>query len=110
MIKTLKCNGETITQVFIADSYFKRLFGYMFRKNPHHGAILLTPCNSIHTFFMKFNIDVLFLNEHMQVIKKIENLIPGQIVTNIIGATLVLESKEGVFHNIKEGNTLDICC
>ena len=73
MIKTLKYNNETVIHVFIADSFFKRLFGYMFRKNPHHDAILFTPCNSIHTFFMKFNIDVLFLNEHMQVIKKIEN-------------------------------------
>lgn len=108
MIKTLNNNGETIFDVFIADSYAKRLFGYMFRKTPHHNAILLNPCNSIHTFFMKFNIDVLFLDEQMQVIKKIENLRPGQVVNVVRGAKIVIESKEGTFNNIKEGNILSI--
>lgn len=106
MTKVLKYNDETILDVFIADSFTKRLFGYMFRRKPHHDAILLKPCNSIHTFFMKFNIDVLFLNEHMQVIKKIENLRPGQIATKVKGAKMVIESNNGVFNNIKEGNKL----
>jgi len=108
MIKVLIYKGETIAHVFIADSFTKRLFGYMFRKRPHHDAIMLKPCNSIHTFFMKFNIDVLFLDEHMQVIKKIENLRPGQIVAKVMGSKIVIESKEGVFNNIKEGYRLDI--
>jgi len=108
MTKNLKYNGETIVNVFIADSFLKRLFGYMFREKPHHDAILLTPCNSIHTFFMMFNIDVLFINEQMQIIKKIENLRPGQVVTKVIGAKIVIESRYGVFNNIEVGNKLNI--
>ena len=108
MIMTLKYKGEATIDIFIADSYFKRLIGYMFRKQPHHGAILFTPCNSIHTFFMKFNIDVLFLNEHMQVIKKVERLRPGKVVPTVMGAKVVIESKEGAFTYIKEGDTLDL--
>ncbi len=108
MIKVLKYKGEAIIDVFIADSYVKRLLGYMFRKTPHHSAIMLKPCNSIHTFFMKFNIDVLFLDENMQVIKKIENLRSGQVVTKVRGAKIVVESKEGAFNNIKEGNKIEI--
>lgn len=108
MIKVLKCKDKAIIDVFIADSYAKRLFGYMFRKKPHYDAILLKPCNSIHTFFMKFNIDVLFLSRDMQVIKKIENLRPGQIITKVMGANLVIESTKGVFNNIKEGHKLNI--
>ncbi|MBK5241515.1 DUF192 domain-containing protein [Clostridium sp.] len=108
MIKTLKYKDETILDVLIADSFTKRLFGYMFRKTPHHNAILLNPCNSIHTFFMKFNIDVLFLDEHMQVIKKMENLRSGQVVTKVIGARAVLESRVGLFSNIEEGCKLYI--
>ena len=103
MIKVLKYNREPIINVFIADSFIKRLLGYMLRQKPHHEAILLKPCNSIHTFFMKFNIDVLFLDKQMLVIKKIENLKPGQIVTKVRGATMVIESKDGAFNNIKEG-------
>jgi len=106
MVKVLKYKDETIINVFIADSYTKRLFGYMFRKKPHHDAIMLKPCNSIHTFSMRFNIDALFLNENMQVIKKIENLRPWRIVTKIRGAKTVIESKAGAFNNIKEGCNL----
>lgn len=106
MIKVLKYNGEFIIDVFVADSFIKRLLGYMYRKKPHHEAILLKPCNSIHTFFMKFNIDVLFLDKQMQVIKKIENLKPGQIITKVRGSTMVIESKDGAFNNIKEGSKL----
>jgi len=102
MIKVLKYNGETIINVFIADSFIKRLLGYMFRSKPHHEAIMLKPCNSIHTFFMKFNIDVLFLDNQMKVIKKIENLRPGQIITKVRGAKTVIESKTGAFNDIKE--------
>ena len=109
MIKVLKYKGETIINAFIADSYVKRLLGYMFRKKPHHNAILLKPCNSIHTFSMKFNIDVLFLDEHLQVIKKIENLRPRKVVSKVIGAKMVIEATEGTFNNIKEGDKLDIC-
>ena len=108
MLKKLKYNGEPIINVFIADSFAKRLFGYMLRKEPNHDSILLKPCNSIHTFFMKFNIDVLFLDEHMEVIKKIENLRPGQVITTVISAKMVLEAKHGLFNNIEEGNILDI--
>lgn len=108
MLKKLKCNGEPNIIVFIADSFAKRLFGYMFRQQPHHDAILLNPCNSIHTFFMKFNIDVLFLDEHMEVIEKIENLRPGQVITKVISAKMVLEAKHGLFNNIEEGNILDL--
>jgi len=103
MIKILKYNDETIIDVLLANSYSKRLFGYMLKKTPHHNAILLNPCNSIHTFFMKFDIDVLFLDENMQVIKKIENLRPGQVITKVTGARAVLESKGGSFRNIEEG-------
>lgn len=108
MIKVLKHNGETIVNAFIADSFTNRLFGYMFRKKPHHDALLLKPCNSIHTFFMKFNIDVLFLDEDMRVIKKIENLGSGQVITRIKKAKVVIESGQGRFNTIREGDKLDV--
>lgn len=108
MIKILKYKESAIIDIFIADSFAKRLLGYMFRKQPHYNAVMLKPCNSIHTFFMKFNIDVLFLSGDMEVIKKIENLRPGQVVTKVIGAKIVIEAKEGVLNNIEEGDKLDI--
>lgn len=94
-----------ICNVYIANNFKDRLFGYMFRKKPHHEAILFNPCNSIHTFFMKFNIDVLFLNKDMEVIKKIDGLEKGRVVY-VRDACYVVEAKEGAFSQIKEGEKI----
>lgn len=102
MVKNLVYESEVIAEIFIADTFIKRFLGYMFRKKPHHESILIKPCNSIHTFFMKFPIDVLFINENMEVIKKIEGLKPGKIVMPEKGAKMVIEGKAGMFKNIEE--------
>lgn len=94
-----------ICNLYIANNFKDRLLGYMFRKKPHHDAILFNPCNSIHTFFMKFNIDVLFLNKDMEVIKKIDGLGKGRVV-HVRNASYVIEAKEGAFSQVKEGDNL----
>lgn len=94
---------KIIENMFIADTFKERLFGYMFRKKPHHKAIMIKPCNSIHTFFMKFNIDVLFVNEAMVVVKKIENLEKNRVVIPVKEAKFVIEAKAFDFEDISEG-------
>jgi uncharacterized membrane protein (UPF0127 family) len=106
MVKTLVYESEVIAEVFIADSFRNRFLGYMFRKIPHYEGILIKPCNSIHTFFMRFPIDVLFVNENMQVVKKIEGLPPGKIIMPQNESSMVIEGKAGMFKNISEGNKL----
>lgn len=98
-------NNKKIYNVYIADSFIDRLFGYMFRKKPHYEAILFKPCNSIHTFFMKFNIDVLFLDKNMKVIKKIEGLEKGK-VDYVKDASFVIEAQEGAFREISVGEKI----
>ena len=43
-------------------SFYSRLKGFMFKKNINN-AILFNKCNSIHTFFMKENIDVIMCDK-----------------------------------------------
>ncbi len=92
--------------IFIAKTFFNRFLGYMFREKPHHKAILFLPCNSIHTFFMKFSIDVLFLDENFCVIKKIENLGPYKIIMPVKTAKAVVETKTGGFKEINIGEKI----
>lgn len=103
MINILQCDSTTIYDVSIADNFMKRLCGYMLRKRPHCKAIIIKPCNSIHTFFMRFNLDVLFLDREMKVIKKIEDVRPGKIILPIREAVVVIEAETGSFCEIKEG-------
>jgi len=106
MVKTLVYDSEIIAKIFVADNFINRFLGFMFRKNPHHEAILIKPCNSIHTFFMKFSIDVLFINENMEVVKKIDALKPGKIIMPQKEGKMVIEGRAGIFKNIEEGKKL----
>lgn len=108
MTKTLMYKSKIVAEVFIADSFMNRFLGYMLRKKPHHEAILFKPCNSIHTFFMRFPIDVLFLNEEFRVIKKVEALQPRKVVMPQKDASIVIEGYTGMFKNIEEGGILKI--
>ncbi|MFD3157170.1 DUF192 domain-containing protein [Haloimpatiens sp. FM7330] len=107
-MKILIHENMVVSNVLVADTFTKRFMGYMFRKKPHYKVIIIKPCNSIHTFFMKFSIDVLFINENMEVIKKIEDLPPGKIIMPVKKSKMVLESKVGLFKNIEVGSKIII--
>lgn len=50
----------------IADTFITRLIGLLNRKSLKEGEGLIIPgCNNIHTFFMRFALDVIFLKTQM---------------------------------------------
>ena len=106
MLEKLINRAEIIEDVLIADTFLNRFKGYMLQKKPKHKAILIKPCNSIHTFFMNFTIDVLFLNGDLEVVKKIERLERRKIIMPIKEAKMVLEGEAGLFENIEIGDRI----
>jgi len=53
----------------MANTFFTRLIGLLNRNSLRKGeALILTPSNCIHSFFMRFTIDVLFLDKTGRVI------------------------------------------
>ena len=61
-----------------AKTFKDKLLGFMFKKSADY-AILFEKCNGIHTFFMRFNIDVIFMDKNKSVIKEVKNLKPWRI-------------------------------
>lgn len=56
-------------QCHLANTFVRRFLGLMGRASLAPGeGLLIYPGASIHTFFMRFPIDVLFLNRHNQVV------------------------------------------
>lgn len=51
----------------------------MFKKNINYG-LMFKKCNSIHTFFMKQNIDVIFLDKNNNIIKRYNNITKNKIL------------------------------
>ncbi len=42
-------------------------------------ALMLTPCKAVHTAFMRFSIDVLFVDRKGHAVKIVRNLVPWRI-------------------------------
>jgi len=82
--------------VYVAASFRARLCGLAgLSEMPPRSALLLPRCSSVHTFGMRFAIDVLFLDEKLRVIGERRAVRPGRIVRQR-GARAVLESQAGV--------------
>ncbi|MFD9225163.1 DUF192 domain-containing protein [Streptomyces sp. NPDC060064] len=77
----------------IAASYGTRRRGLLGRDGIE-GAILLTPCNSVHTFRMRFTIDVAYLDMELRVVD-VHTMKPGRLGKPRFGARHVLESEAG---------------
>ncbi|CCY94022.1 uncharacterized protein BN804_00515 [Firmicutes bacterium CAG:884] len=53
-----------------AKKFKDRLIGLMFKKNINY-CLCFSKCNSIHTFFMKENIIVVFTDKNKNILKKV---------------------------------------
>ena len=54
----------------VARSFKERSWGLLGHQSlPEHHCLWIHKCRSIHTFFMKFNIDVLYVDENLKITK-----------------------------------------
>ena len=69
--------GVVCERCTVADTMLARMRGLLGRKHlPGGEGILLRPCPSVQTFFMRFPLDVVFLDRDGVVLKIVENLKP----------------------------------
>ena len=96
-------------EILIADSFFTRLAGLMFRKKlPKATGLLIVPCNSVHMCFMRFAIDVVYLDNDYNVIKIVKTLKPWIGISLCSGAwaTLELAAGEAEYCGLQVGKKL----
>lgn len=79
-----------------ARSFFSRLKGLLFTKKlPYGHGIHILPCRSIHTFFMKYAIDILYLDAEQRVVGLQESLQPGRAGKMFQRTVSVIELPKG---------------
>jgi uncharacterized membrane protein (UPF0127 family) len=88
---TISANAEE------ARTFWARGRGLMLRRSfPDGSALVIDPCSSIHMFFMRFPIDVLYLDRHDRVVRAQRGIKPwraGPLWTR--GAKYVIELPVG---------------
>lgn len=77
-------NGRTdeilLSKVAVADTVWRRFVGLMGRNYlPDEEGLFLSPCSSIHCFFMRFPIDVVFVDKNNTVVAIYPNKQPWSL-------------------------------
>ena len=93
-------------KVFVADRFWSKLAGLQFRKNiPDDFAYVIPGCRSIHTCFMRFDLDAVFVDRSWRVVEVYNGLRPFRVTPAVKGAYAVIELKHGK-RSIKPGHRL----
>ena len=110
-ITNLSKNQILAEDVILSTSFFKRLKGLLgYKSIGKNQAIILRPANSIHTFFMRFPIDVLFVDRNNIVIKTVSNMVPFRATAIYFKSLVVIELPSGMISTTQtaEGDYLQI--
>lgn len=80
-LSILRADGRPLAPLaWASTSTFERVQGWLPRQQVEPGeGLLIVPCNSIHTFGMRFNIDVAYLDRQGRVLKLASDVKPGRL-------------------------------
>lgn len=112
VIEVFKSKSVLANNAKIADGFMDRLIGLMFSSEmKNFDALIIEPSNSIHTCFMKYPIDVLFLDKNNKVVKIFNNLVPWRFTSIYLKARRVVELPVGKIPiDLKIGDEVKIQC
>lgn len=76
----LRNGREIASHVEVADTLVSRLVGLLGRSSLESGrALWIKDCGSVHTWFMRFPIDVVFLDSEMRAVRVHRGLRPWRV-------------------------------
>lgn len=82
--------------VEVANTLWSRFMGLMFRSElPAGHGLAIRPCNSIHMFFMRFALDVVFVDGDGRVVRVVESIRPWRASSLVRGAKAAIELPAG---------------
>ena len=95
IVRVEKVGGGVVCErCILADKPLRRMKGLLGRGDlPAEEGILLRPAGSVHTWFMRFAIDVVFLDRELEVLR-VATLAPWR-AAGARGAKAVLELRAG---------------
>lgn len=102
-------NNELASDLVLAASLLSRMRGLIGRKELADGkGLWIKPCKGVHTFGMRFPIDVVFLDQEQRVISVARSLPPNRLTRIYIDAASVLELPSGSSGTTDAGDLIRI--
>jgi uncharacterized protein len=85
-------NKALANSLLVADTFLSSLLGLMGRPRlPIGEGLWINPCQSVHSMWMRFPIDVIFLNNQESIIHMVESMKPFRISKHVSEARSVIE-------------------
>jgi uncharacterized membrane protein (UPF0127 family) len=107
----IRNSKQLAVNVTVADNLFTRMKGLLGKSEMMSGeALWIKPCMSVHTFGMKFPIDIIFLDKKNKVVSFINNIKPNRMTRLYFGAASALELPAGITKatEIEVGDKIEI--
>jgi uncharacterized membrane protein (UPF0127 family) len=94
-LQNVRSGRVVATRIELALDSRSRRRGLLGRNEFAKGAaLIIAPCSSVHTFFMRFAIDVVFVSRDGRVLKTYSTLVPWRMAFSL-GAFAVIELPAG---------------
>lgn len=104
----LVADGRVLASLEVADGHRGRARGLLGRDGID-GALLLSPARSVHTFRMRFAIDVAYCDAEMRVIR-LTHMTPNRLGAPVWRSRCIVEAEAGSFERwgLNVGQVLEV--
>ncbi len=101
-------DDQVLAAIEIAASFRERSHGLLERDGVE-GALLLRPARQVHSFGMRFPIDVAFCTDDLKVVRTL-SLRPGRVTRPSLRCRCVIEAEAGAFTRwgLRPGDQLEV--
>lgn len=106
-----KTSQTLAVKVKKAETFLERFKGLSWKEDmPPHSTLWIPSCPSIHTFFMKFSLDIIFTDKKFHVVSVYHAVPPGKIIFGGWKSYHVFEFKASGLKNcsIQKGDKLNV--
>ncbi len=101
-ITNLTKNCIITSKASLADTFITRMVGLLSKAElKKDEALVITQCRSIHMFFMRFSIDVIFADRDCKVVGVIRNIRPFQLSPIFFNSFFAIELSPGIIEETK---------
>lgn len=91
-------NKDIDIEVKYYHSFFQKLIGFMFQKRKNY-AIYFKNCNSVHTFFCFFLLDIYLLDKDNHILYTYKNIGPNRIILPKKNVSNIIEIPSNLIDN-----------
>jgi len=101
-VNVVRTSGQFVCRARVAANPWSRAIGLLGRRGlaPANG-LLIRPCRSVHTVFMCFSIDVVYLSRDWSIVKLVPNMKPFSLSSGGRAAYLCLELPGGSIERLR---------